>query len=392
MQANDENRELRVLNRNFTLGEYGESWTKLEWYLFIEIYNVIKDFYLSKSSENIKTFSSESIMLTLPIDKLDSKLFKGNHRKRDLEVTADGLSKKRIKLSKSAKGNFGFDFITIFPRISYDPDNDKKNIYVKIQSEVYEQMVPIESYCQLDLELISVFNSGNTVRLYGIFKSYAFRSSFIISFNDLRKKMGFHQEGNYKEWKYFNAKVLKPAVKDINGYKEYDIEVFYKKPKGLDDIEFKIKIHKKQIEGAIQVLNLNETIDESNRTLNLIQKKYVETVLLFCKKNRVITNTEELTSWIISDLVMQQKKQKVDFNFRYSMNSISKQLREDNYSQPYSHQHTVEDEIFDPVIYQEIKDMIEKGLYREIADKYSEEQIKANHFNYLLDELKQYKQ
>lgn len=391
MMANDEKRELRVLNRNFSLGEYGESWTKLEWYLFIEIYNVIKEFYLAKSSKNIETFSSESIMLTLPIDKLDKKLFKGKHRKRDLEVTAEGLSKKRINLKKSSKEH-GFDFITIFPRITYDPDNDKKNIYVKIQSDVYEKMVPIESYCQLDLELISEFNSGNTVRLYGIFKSYAFRSSFVISFNELRKKMGFHQEGNYKEWKYFNAKVLKPAVKDINGYKEYDIEVFYNKPKGLEDIEFKIKIHKKQLTGAIQVLNLNETIDENHRTLNLIQKKFIETFILNCEKIKVITNTEELTHWIITDLIMQQKKQEGDFDFKHSMNAIGMQLRENIYTQPYSHQKIVKEVVFDPVIYEEIKDMMVKNRHREIAAKYTDEQIKVNHFDFLLEELKQYKQ
>jgi hypothetical protein len=33
-------RELRVVNRDFSLGEYGQSWTNLERYLFIEIYNV----------------------------------------------------------------------------------------------------------------------------------------------------------------------------------------------------------------------------------------------------------------------------------------------------------------------------------------------------------------
>jgi hypothetical protein len=87
---------LRVVNRDFSLGEYGQSWTKLERYLFIEIYNVIKDFYLSTSDENIKTFSSESILLTLPVNRLDKSLFKPSQKNRDLMKAAEGLSKKQI--------------------------------------------------------------------------------------------------------------------------------------------------------------------------------------------------------------------------------------------------------------------------------------------------------
>jgi hypothetical protein len=98
MQVGIEERELRVLNRNFSMAEYSESWTKLERYLFIEIYNVIKDFYLARSSENIKTFSSENILLTLPINELDNSLFKKKNKQRDLLAAAEGLSEKRISL------------------------------------------------------------------------------------------------------------------------------------------------------------------------------------------------------------------------------------------------------------------------------------------------------
>ncbi|WP_338027493.1 RepB family plasmid replication initiator protein [Colwellia maritima] len=169
-------RELRAINRQFSLGEYGQSRTKLERYLFIEIYNVIKDFYMSVSDQNIKTFSSESIYLTLPVEKLDQKLFKLNQKNRDLMNAAEGLSKKQINLKTiDEDGQHGFDFISMFPRLKFDPSTDKDNMYVRVPSEVYEEMVPIESYCLLDLKMISQFNSGNTVRLYEIFKSYAFR-------------------------------------------------------------------------------------------------------------------------------------------------------------------------------------------------------------------------
>ena len=356
-------------------------------YEFREIYNVIKDFYLARSSENIKKFSSENILLTLPINELDNSLFKKKNKQRDLLTAAEGLSEKRISLvTIDNDGQYGFDFISIFPRITYNPNKDKLNMYVKIPNEVYEQMVPIESYCQLDLKLLSAFGSGNTIRLYEIFKSYAFKKTFDIGFNELRKQLGFFNEGNYPEWKYFNAKVLKPAVKDINSHKQYDIEVFYEKRRGLDKISFTIKIHRPQDLSKIQVLNLNEEIDRISRKPNLIQQKYIETVLFFCKKDSSISNEQELIDWIITDLISQQIKLEAKFNFKFSMNAISKQVRNGSYTQPYSHKHLVIDEIsFDPVIYEEMKKMERKGLYDSIKDQYSSELIRANHFGFIID-------
>ena len=382
----EEKRELRVLNRNFSLGEYGESWTKLERYLFIEVYNVIKNFYLARSSFNIKTFSAESILLTLPVDRLDKKLFKANQKKRDLLSAAEGLSKKQIRLiSITRDGEHAFDFISIFPRITYDPGHDKKNMYVRIQSEVYEQMVPIESYCQLDLKLLSEFNSGNTVRLYEIFKSYAYRKTFEIGFDELRKKLGFFHEGHYQEWKHFNAKVLKPSVRNINHHKHYDIEVFYEKPRGLDQIEFRVTTHQKQNTGPFRVLNLNEAINETTRELNLIQKKYIETAIMYCQKAVEITNVEEITGWIVSDLIAQQNKQGDAFDFKHAMNAISKQIREGDYTRPYAHKHLHKEEGFNVVIYEDIKALEQKGFYEEIKDKYTDQQIEENQFGFILN-------
>ena len=275
-------REFRVINRDFSLGEYGQSWTKLERYLFIEIYNVIKDFYLSASDENIKTFSSESILLTLPVNRLDKSLFKASQKNRDLMKAAEGLSKKQINLkSLDEEGQWSFRFISMFPEICYEPSKDKNKILIRIPNSIYEQMVPIESYCQLDLKLLSEFGSGNTIRLYEIFKSYAFKKNFNMEFNELRKQLGFFNEGNYEEWKHFNAKVLKPAVKDINSHKQYDIEVFYEKKRGLDKVSFTIKTHRRQDVNKIQVLNLNEEINELSRTPNLIQKKIYRNGCIF---------------------------------------------------------------------------------------------------------------
>jgi len=278
LSKTENSRELRAVNRNFSLGEYGQSWTKLERYLFIEIYNVIKEFYISASDENIKTFSSDSILLTLPIDLLDTNLFKPSQRNRDLMNAAEGLSKKQINLKTLEEGGqWGFSFISMFPEIRYNPSVDRGKMLVRIPSAVFEEMVPIESYCLLDLKLLGEFSSGNTVRLYEIFKSYAFRKKKTLSIDVLRKKLGFFKEGKYQEWKHFNAKVLKPSVLEINNYKEYDIEVSYEKRRGSKDIEFTFIQHKESKARNIQVLNINEEIKD--RKPNLIQSKFIKTLL-----------------------------------------------------------------------------------------------------------------
>ena len=381
-------RELRVLNRGFSLGEYGERWTKLERYLFIEIYNVIKEFYISASDENIQTFSSESILLTLPVNSLDRSLIKIGHRSRDLMSAAEGLSKKQISLKKLDKASqqWGFSFLSMFPEISYDPSVDKEKMTVRIPNAVYEEMVPIESYCLLDLTLLAKFNSGNTVRLYEIFKSHAFRKKITITFEELRKQLGFFKDDIYPSWKHFNAQVLKPAVAEINSHKKNDIEVFYQKRRSLPEIEFKIKTHRKADYKNIQVLNLNEPIND--RKLSMIQAKYIATLLSICDKNVTYKiNKKEMTEWIISDLINMRTKQGDDFDFKHAMNAISLQIREGKYEKPYSHKHLLLDDEkveFEETTYQAIKKLEMENDYEGIKALYSKEVIKVHQFGYIL--------
>lgn len=385
---NNDKRELRAVNRSFSLGEYGESWTKLERYLFVEIYNVIKEFYISASDENIKTFSSESILLTLPIKKLDTDLFKPSQKNRDLMNAAEGLSKKQINLKSIEEGGqWGFSFISMFPEITFDPSRDKENMLVRIPSRVFEEMVPIKSYCLLDFKLLSVLNSGNTIRLYEIFKSYAFRKNITLSFEDLRKHLGFFKGGVYEEWKYFNAKVLKPAINSINSHKEYDIEVIYNKRRGADDIDFTIITHLLHDTSNIQVLNLNQAIED--RKPNLIQSKYIKTVLEYCNKElEHPLNDKEITEWIVSDLISSRNTDGENFDFKHCMNAISKQIREKEYTKPYSHKHLQDNSnaVFSDEVYTKIKSLHNEGQVEEILNNYSAEIIKLHHFGYLLEE------
>jgi len=300
---------------------------------------------------------------------------------------AEGLSKKQINLKTvDAEGQYGFDFISMFPRIKFNPSLDKNNLYVKIQSEVYEQMVPIESYCLLDLKLIAEFNSGNTIRLYEIFKSYAFRHRISLSFDSLRKRLGFFNEGVYSEWKYFNAKVLKKAVADINQYKTFDIEVLYDKKIGCDEIDFTIITLKKQDQKNFQILTLNESI--INRQPNLIQTKYIDTTIDFCNKSlNNLLNKNEIKEWIISDLISSQTKKGADFDFKHSMNAISNQLRRGEFTRPFSHRHLSDPSVivFEEEIYAQMKTLIRENKLCELIERFTSEQIQVHQLGYVLE-------
>lgn len=379
------NRELRVLNRKFSLGEYDDSWSKVERYLFIEIYNVIKTFYIAESDSNIIKFDGGYITARIPVESLSKRFFKTHNRSSQLFEVSRSLSKKQINLIRPEEesGQLRFDFLTMFPRITYDSKSDKKHLYVEIHSAVYEEMVPIESYAQLDLKLLCEFTSGNTIRLYEIFKSNSFRRSFEISFENLRKYMGFYHTDSYQEWRYFNNQVLKPAVNDINKHKDQDIEVGYKKKRGCSQIAFEVVTNVKQLHKPLKVLSLNQKIDDRN--LNMIQNKYIDTVITNQNSKIIITNTHELKDWIITDLIMQQRKQDDGFNFKFSMNAISKQIANAQYTKPYAHKYITSEKTFNDEIYDDILKMERNCEIKEIREKYTDEEIKAHRFNYILE-------
>jgi hypothetical protein len=335
------NRETRVINRNFISAEYGNAWTKMQHYLFIEFYNVVKNFYMSKDDAYITSFTSDSITIKFPIDLLDNGLFDKSNRSKQLTAAADGLTDKKIRIVEVGKdGQTGFDFINMFIRIYYDPKVDRNHIVVKMPSEIYDEMMPIKSYAQLDHKLLGSFKAGNTIGVYRILKFHAFRGSFTLTFSSLRRQLGFFKADIYPEWKHFNSKVLKPAVAEINKMKEFDIEVRYSKARGSDNVEFVIVQHHKPKPESYVILDLNEKINRIERKPNVIQLKYLDTLINNVNEKELFSNTTELREWIISDIINQQSKVE-SFDWKHFCNAIAKQLKQGKYSEPLAHSHLI---------------------------------------------------
>lgn len=392
-----EDRGYRLINRSFSLAEYSDAFSKMQWLLFIEIYDVVKDFYLDKNETDVESFTMENITIRVPVRRLDRKLFDPSNRSRQLREAAEGLMDMRVRnYIGDDETQMGFDFISMFPRIRYNPKEDRDHIYVKIQSEIYNEMVPIESYAQLELKLMDELATGNAQRLYAIFKSYAFKRKFTLTFTDLRKKMGYFTTGKYKEWKYFNSQVLKPTVEEMNKYSEHDIALRYKKEKGKEEITFWVTNYTERKNNLKQILDLNEPVKADTRVPNRIQRKYIRSTIKNLSAHIEITNQEEVVSWIISDLISMQRKQGRKFDFKQAINAISKQIKSNVYSEPFAHKHLmeeasathhIEEVMFDDFLYSEIKRMLKNNDMNGIRHNFTNEELKANQYGHLIPHL-----
>jgi hypothetical protein len=335
------NRETRVINRQFSIAEYGQSWTKIERLLFLEILNSVKNFYTAKDDSHVLDFTDDSITIALPIRSIDKGLIKVKNRTRQLMEASEGLMDKTIKsVDEDSNGQKGFYFVNMFTYIKYDPKSDKNNMELKIPKEIFRDMMPIEAYCDLDYLILDNIDTGNSVRLYEVFKSFAFKKNFTVTFEFLREQLGFKQEGKYKIWKEFNRTVLKPAVEVINKYREFDIEVQYKKTRGKSQIEFTIIQHHVNQKRKL-ILSLSDHISPDTRRLNLVQNKYIDTLIKNCQNQTQISSPEELKTWMISDLLSFQRKAKEggeEFDFSKYCNYISKLVRSEKYTMPLSHE------------------------------------------------------
>jgi len=389
----------RTINKSLSLAEYSKSWSKMEWLLFIEIYHIAKNFFTGTDAVNIQSYSQESLLVRVPVKMLNPSFFNPRNRSRQLRSAAEGLMDMRVRkdLNTDDGEQLGFDFITMFPRIKYDPVQDKDHILVKIQGEIYEEMIPIENIARLNNKVMQKLSAGNDNRLYSIIKSHAFKARFVISVTQLRKQMGFAAEGTYEEWGDL-AKVLRRAVNNINKLKDYDIEVAFKKVPKKDAVRFEIKNYNKKKHKYAPILELNATIDPKTRTPNMIQAKYIRTTLANISKRVPISNQEQLMRWIISDLISQQRKQKRSFDFKHAINGISKQIINKVYTEPYAHKHlikeangddSVEELVFDEFMHNEIKRLESKGIYDEIRHRFSDNELKAYRCGHLIDVLKE---
>ncbi len=134
-----------------------------------------------------------------------------------------------------------------------------------------EKFASPELYGVINLEIQKNFNSGHALTIYEIcsrFKGILSKRSHCYThwytLEQFKKFLGLNDLEYYKEFKHLNNKVLKPAVKEINGsLKKYvgtDIAIepeFKRQGRAVSDIRFRIESNK-QIPLALEKNNYED--------------------------------------------------------------------------------------------------------------------------------------
>lgn len=147
-----------------------------------------------------------------------------------LNINIDGTNYIRLKdsLQKIADTSFWLeidgvdrlyrwiDDVVLFkkePKVKIKLDEDLKPFLLQLK----------ESFTYYQLENVLCFDSKYSFRLYELFKSYEFKTDFIISVDDLKKYL--MADNKYDRFTLFKTNVLNKAIDEINKYT--DLKVSY---------------------------------------------------------------------------------------------------------------------------------------------------------------------
>ena len=163
-----------------------------------------------------------------------------------LNINIDGTNYIRLKesLQKIADTSFWLeiDGVERLYRWIDDVVLYKKEPKVKIKLD--EDLKPFllqlkESFTYYQLENVLCFDSKYSFRLYELFKSYEFKTDFIISVDDLKKYL--MADNKYDRFTLFKTNVLNKAIEEINKYT--DLKVSYeliRNNRVITDIRFEL--------------------------------------------------------------------------------------------------------------------------------------------------------
>ena len=186
--------------------------------------------------DNIETASNG-----FPTLKIPKKLIietTGLHEK-DYKVVKNSLERlmSRVITIETEKG---FELYQWFAKAKYNKGDEY--IEVQFHPDLKPYLLELKKrFTKIPLKQVLKLRSKYAIRLYELLKRYedtGFRTDYLP---ELRKKLGV-EEKEYKAFKDFEKRVLKPAVKEIN--EKTDLEVSYTKKKTgrrITHIDFKVK-------------------------------------------------------------------------------------------------------------------------------------------------------
>lgn len=120
-----------------------------------------------------------------------------------------------------------------------------------------------EKFISYGLYNILVMQSQYSVRLYEIFKSYKYKRKIYYTIEGFKKVLMIDKSSSYEKFCNLNAKVINPAIKEINKYTDIIVEVNYKKD-GKKCVALEFNIENKNTSDRISArLDVDTILDKS---------------------------------------------------------------------------------------------------------------------------------
>ena len=162
-----------------------------------------------------------------------------------IEINGDAYNRVKETIKSLADKSWWLTFTekkeTLFRWIN-EAEIEKGNGIIKLQLSNHLKPYLLElkqNFTKYELINILSLRSKYSIRLYELLKSYLWQGGWQVSVKEIRELL--ETEGKYKEFKDFRKRVLNPAIEEINGYTDLQIEIStLKRGKSISHLHFKI--------------------------------------------------------------------------------------------------------------------------------------------------------
>lgn len=162
-----------------------------------------------------------------------------------IEVNGDAYNRVKETIKSLADKSWWLTFTekkeTLFRWIN-EAEIEKGNGVIKLQLSKHLEPYLLElkqNFTKYELINVLSLRSKYSIRLYELLKSYLWQGSWQVSVKEIRELL--ETEGKYQEFRDFRKRVINPAIEEINGYTDLQIEMkTLKTGKSISHLYFKI--------------------------------------------------------------------------------------------------------------------------------------------------------
>jgi len=163
----------------------------------------------------------------------DYDLLKGHLRQlQKIQVEWDAITEK-------GKRRWGVSGLVMYAEIA-----DGVCTYAFMESIKAELLNPQENYFRFDLRLQSIFRRPSSLALYEMCGRYATNPSKVtarLPWKEWRDLLCRDENHLYDEFKFFNSRLLKPTITEVNATSDLEIEpIIFRDGWTVTDIQFKV--------------------------------------------------------------------------------------------------------------------------------------------------------